>query len=112
MTPVNVQNNKIKYCILPAKLAEEIPRFFLDLIGPYLIRMKCEKENLHVRDVTMINTVTGWFKIAHHDNKRAISIADLVETTWLSRYPGPIEITHDQGKEFIGPKFKKSLIKT
>ena len=29
---------------------------------------------------------------------------------WLSIYPIPIEITYDQGKYFIGHKFRKSLI--
>ena len=29
----------------------------------------------------MIDPVTGWFEIAQHDDKRAISIAKLVETT-------------------------------
>ena len=41
-----------------------------------------------------------------------ISIADLVETTWLSRYSIPIEITYKQGSEFIGREFRKSLIET
>ena len=31
---------------------------------------------------------------------------------WLSRYPRPKEITYDQGSEFIGPKFRKYLIRT
>ena len=39
-----------------------------------------------------------------------ITIANFVETVWLSRYPIPIEMTYDQGKEFIGPEFIKSLI--
>ena len=39
-----------------------------------------------------------------------ISIVNLVKTTWQSRYPRPIEITYDQGKEFIGHEFRKSLI--
>ena len=38
----------------------------------------------------MIDTVTGWFEIAQCEDKRAISIADLVETKWLYRYPRPI----------------------
>ena len=38
------------------------------------------------------------------------SIANLVETMWLSRYPRPIEITYDQGKEFSGHEFRKTLI--
>ena len=44
--------------------------------------------------------------------KKAISIANLVETMWLSRYPIEIENTYDQVKEFIGNKFRKSLIET
>ena len=60
----------------------------------------------------MIDNVTKWFEIVSYDNKRAITIANLVETTWLYRYPRPIEITYDQGKEFIGHKFIKSLIET
>ena len=43
---------------------------------------------------------------------KAISISNLVETTWLSRYPRPIEIKYEQGKEFIGHGFKKSLTET
>ena len=39
-----------------------------------------------------------------------ISILSLVETKWMSIYPIPVEITYDQGSEFIGHKFRKSLI--
>ena len=60
----------------------------------------------------MIDLVTGWFEVVQYDDKRAITITNLVETTCLSRYPRPIEITHDQGKEFIGHEFQKSLIET
>ena len=35
---------------------------------------------------------------------------NLVETIWLSEYPIPTEIVYDQGKEFIGHKFRKYLI--
>ena len=37
-------------------------------------------------------------------------MANLVETTWMSRYPRPIEIMYDQVSEFIGRNFRKSLI--
>ena len=50
----------------------------------------------------MINSVTGWFEITQYNDKRAISIANLVETVWLSRYPRPMEITYYQGSEIIG----------
>ena len=46
----------------------------------------------------MIYPVTGWFEVVLYDDKRAITIANLVETSWLSIYPRPIEITYDQGK--------------
>ena len=36
-------------------------------------------------------------------------IANLVETVWLYRYPIPMEITYDQGSEFIGHDLRKSL---
>ena len=60
----------------------------------------------------MIEPVTGWFEITQYDDKIAISIANLVETMWLTRYPIPMEITYDQGSEFIGHEFIKSLIET
>ena len=59
----------------------------------------------------MVDTITGWFEVVRYDDKRAINIVNLVETTWLSRYPRPIEIKYDQGKEFIGHEFRKYLIK-
>ena len=46
----------------------------------------------------MINPVTGWFEVVRYNGKRVITIANLVETTWLSRYPIPTEIMYDQEK--------------
>ena len=42
--------------------------------------------------------------------QRAISIVNLVETIWLTRYHRPMEIIYDQGSEFIDHGFRKSLI--
>ena len=39
-----------------------------------------------------------------------ISIANLVETTWMSRYPRPMEIMYDQRSKFIGNDFRKYLM--
>ena len=49
----------------------------------------------------MIDPVTGWFESIRYDDKISINIANLVETTWLSRYPRPIEITYYQGKNLL-----------
>ena len=46
----------------------------------------------------MIDPVTGWFEVTQYNDKRAMTIANLVEITWLSRYPRPMDITYDQGK--------------
>ena len=43
----------------------------------------------------IIDPVTGWIEVVRYDDKKAISIANLVETTLLSRYPRPIEIKYD-----------------
>ena len=66
-------------------------------------RTLCHKDNgkeikLHLKAFTIIDTVTIWFEISQYYDKREMSIANLVETTWLYRYPRPIEITYDQGK--------------
>ena len=54
----------------------------------------------------MIDPLTGWFLITQYEGKRVILIANLVESMWLSRYPRPIEITYEQGSEFIVCKFR------
>ena len=89
-----------KYGKLAAKLSEEIPwnRLYVYLIGPYVIRRKGKKEKLHLKAVVAIYPITGWFELAQYEDKRVISIANLVETTWMSRYPRPIEIIYEQGK--------------
>ena len=46
----------------------------------------------------MVDPVTGWFEKFQNGDKRSITIADLVETEWMSRYPIPIEIMYEQGK--------------
>ena len=43
-----------------------------------------------------IYPVTGWLEITQYNDKITISMANLVETTWLSRYPILMEITYDQ----------------
>ena len=41
----------------------------------------------------MIDPVTGWFEVAQYSDKKAMTIANLVETTWLARYSWPEYIT-------------------
>ena len=45
----------------------------------------------------MIDPVTGWLEITQYYDKIAITITNLVETMWLTRYLKPMEIMYDQG---------------
>ena len=45
----------------------------------------------------MIYPVTGLFEMTEYKDKTEISFANLVGTTWLYRYPIPMEITYYQG---------------
>ena len=58
---------------------------------------KLKEENLNLKAFNMVYPVTGWFEITEYENKRVISIAQLVETTWLTRYQRPTEIIYNQG---------------
>ena len=79
--PTYKRSNK-KYGKLTAKLAEETPwkKLCVDLIGPCKICRKW-KEPLILKYVTIIYPVTGWFEATKYNNKKAMTIADLVETT-------------------------------
>jgi transposase InsO family protein len=50
----------------------------------------------------MIDPATGWFEMKEIPNKEAITIANIVEQTWFTRYPWPTQIIFDRGKEFMG----------
>jgi hypothetical protein len=70
------------------------------MIGPYTIKRKNKKE-LQLWAVTMIDPATGWFEIKAVDTKRADYVANLIEQTWLTRYPWPTQIVLDRGTEFM-----------
>ena len=71
----------LKYGKLPAKEAEAIPwdRLSVDLIGPYKIRREGHDKPLILKALTRIYTATGWFGIVQYNDKKASTIAKLVE---------------------------------
>jgi len=93
-----------KYGLLPEKLAEANPweKLCVDLIGPYKIKNTNNNEDLILWCLTMIDPATSWVEIKEIKNKDALNIANLVEQTWLTRYPWPQELTYDRGTEFMG----------
>ncbi len=58
----------------------------------------------------MIDPATGWFEIHQYNDKRSITVANIAEQEWFSRYPWPTQVTYDRGSEFIGKDFQ-SMIK-
>ena len=100
-----------KYGHLPEKEAEAIPwdKLCVDLIGPYHIKQKGKKE-LKLWCITMIDPATGWFEMKEIPNKEPGTIANLVEQTWLTRYPWPQTIVYDKGREFMA-EFAQMCIK-
>ena len=99
-----------KYGKLPPKVAEAKPweRLCVDLIGPYKIRCK-DNSMLKCQCVTMVDPATGWFEVHEYGDKRAITVANIVEQQWLTRYPRPDLITYDKGPEFMGVEFRNMV---
>lgn len=102
-----------KYDHLPAKEAEVKPweNLCIDLIGPYTIKHSDKKVSKTLKCVAMMNPATGWFEIAKYDIKRAITVANIVEQSWLSRYLRPSIVTLDRGREFVGKEFANMVEK-
>ena len=57
----------------------------------------------------MIYTIMDWSKITEYNSECDITITNLIENAYLIMYPWPMEITYDQGSEFIFHEFRKSL---
>ena len=73
----------------------------IDMIGPYNLNKKGSKPCM-LWALTMIDLVTGWFEIATVDTKWADVIANVLEQTWLTRYPWPTCIVLDRGHGVYG----------
>jgi hypothetical protein len=79
-----------KYGLLAEKDAEVMPwdRLCLDLIGPYYIKSKIKGVKIPpLKCVTKIDLATGWFEIKQYDDKKSITVANIVEQEWLTCYP-------------------------
>ena len=71
---------------------------------------KKKQKNLTLWCVTMIDPATGWFELKTIPSKSADVIANIVEQTWLCRYPWPTQIVFDRGTEFMR-EFSEMVVK-
>jgi Integrase zinc binding domain len=103
------KGQKKKYRHLPVKDVEAHPWRILcgDLIGPSTVCTKRGTQSLHA--MTMFDPTTSWIEVVKIPNKRAITCANLVENTWLCRYPRPTQCIFDSGSEFLGAEFANTL---
>ena len=68
------------------------------------------KPSLTLWCVTMIDPATSWLEISEIPDKRADTIANIIEQTWLTRYPWPTQVNFDRGTEFMA-EFAKMIKK-
>jgi transposase InsO family protein len=91
-----------KYGLLPPRDPQVVPwhTLCIDLIGPYTFGDPKKRNHVQLWCLTMIDPATGWFEIAEIPTKRADYVVNILEFSWLTRYPRPTEIVLDRGSEF------------
>jgi hypothetical protein len=102
-----------KYGLQPEKEVEAMPsdRLCVNLIGPYNIKSNVKGVKIPpLKCVTMIDPATGWFEIKQYDDKKSITVANIVEQEWLRRYLERSFITLDCGSKFIGQDFRDMCV--
>ena len=65
--------------------------------------------NLMLNALSIIDTVTNLAELICIPSKSAAHVGLQLENTWLSRYPRPQFLIHDQGPEFMGDGFQAVL---
>ena len=79
----------------------------VDTIGPYTIRTG--KRIYKLACLTIIDMATRWIEIATLSDRTSEGVALTFDRMWLSRYPRPMNVIHDNGKEFVGEEFQELL---
>ena len=97
------------YGELPPREAQLAPwqENAVDLIGPWSINVNEVK--LMLNALSIIDTVTNLAELIRISSKSAAHVSLQLENTWLSRYPRPQFLIHDQGPEFMGKGFQAVL---
>jgi hypothetical protein len=117
------KKRKLKYGHLPPKTIINVPwrALCVDLIGPYTLKSK-DDTIIDFIALTMIDPATSWFEVVELPlvrrlktvtvngkessiveeifDKTSEHIAELVNKTWLSRYPRGCYIIYGNGSEF------------
>ena len=76
----------------------------INLIGPWIIQVQGKPYEFNA--LTAIDTVSNLVELEWIDNKTSAHIARKYAQLWLAQYPWPERCVHDNGGEFVGPKFQ------
>jgi transposase InsO family protein len=80
----------------------------IDFIGPW--KIKVNRQQMEFNALTCIDPVTNLTEIIRLvGRKTADNARRLFENHWLSRYPRPLRVVHDNGPEFIGHDFQLAI---
>ena len=80
----------------------------IDCIGPWVIELRGGKE-IKILALTTIDIATNLLEIEHLSTKTSLECAHGFDNGWLSRYPRPLHVIHDNGPEFVGRDFQHLL---
>ena len=80
----------------------------VDCIGLWVIELHGSKE-IKLLAITSINISTKLLDIDHLTMKTSAKCAHSFKNGWLSHYPRPLNVIHDNGLEFIGRPFQQLL---
>ena len=59
-----------------------------------------------VKVLTIVDRSTAWLEFIAARRFTSSHVTELFDSEWLYRYPIPITIIHDNGREFIVKKFR------
>ena len=99
-----------QYGLLAPREAKSIPwsDVATDCIGPWVLELRGGRDySLHTP--MMINLTTNLLEIEPIAMQTAAECARAFENGWLSHYPCPLCVIHDQGSEFMGSAFQDLL---
>ena len=80
----------------------------VEIIGPWTIDVNNTVFSFSA--LTAIDISTGLFEIKKIEEKTSDHAWQQFRNAWLSRYPRPTKVIHDQGGEFVGQEFQFGLI--
>ncbi len=79
----------------------------VDLVGPWTVRTG--NRDFKLLALSAVDCCTNWVELQFITDKSSEEVALIFDRTWLNRYPRPIAVIHDNGKEFVGFEFQELL---